>query len=663
MNLSLLSELVIVLAASIAVIFVFHKLKIPAVVGFLLTGILIGPGGFSLIRDSQAIHVLAEIGVVMLLFTIGIEFSLERLKKIQKNFWLGGGIQVLVTIAVASFGLSVFGIPARQSLFYGFLISLSSTAVVLKLLADRNELDSPAGRVSLGILLFQDMALVPMIAVIPVMADVGSVSPGAVTVRFLLGGLAIGAVFFLARNVMPAVLNLVVGTRIREVFLLTSLLVCLGMAVLTSSLGLSLALGAFLAGIIISESDYSHQVVSDIIPFKDLFNSIFFISIGMLLDTAAVWKTIWLVVAVVISILVFKALLVSATVRILGYGWKISLITGLGLAQVGEFSFVLAGVGRANGLLAGEAFQVLIAASILTILATPFLIRWAPEVSGKIFPDREPKKKVQAGEPGHENHVIIAGFGLNGRNLARVLKATGLPYVVLELNPETVKKARAEGEPLIFGDVSSRTILKQAGIKTAKGLVLAVSDPSSAKRAVRAAKAMNPEAFVIVRTRYTSEIDELLALGADDVVPEEFETSIEIFSRVLGKLHLPRNIINLQVQIIRKECYGMLRGTCPAGRPLSEMVTDILAAGTVETYFVPAGAWYTGRTLGEMDLRGKTGATVAAVVRGEKPFPGPGPEFVFKAGDILVIVADHKSMDRAFVFLEGEDREPGRRET
>ena len=654
MSLFLLGELVIVLAASIAVIVVCNKMKVPAVVGFLLTGILIGPGGFSLVKDTHTIDILAEVGVVMLLFTIGMEFSLDRLKKMRKSFFLGGGLQVVITIGVVALAVgSVLGIGTKEAVFYGFLISLSSTAVVMKLLSDRNEVDSPPGRVSFGILLFQDLAVVPMIAIVPVLTSVGSVSVPAIAVRFAVSILAIGAVFFISRNVMPMVLGTVVRTRIREIFLMAALLACFGLALLTSALGLSLALGAFLAGLIISESEYSHQVISEVMPLKDLFNSIFFISIGMMLNTAAVWTMKWNVLAIVVSILLIKALVVLVTVRLLGYDRKTAFITGLGLAEIGEFSFVLAGVGRTNGFLAGDAFQVFIASSILTIMAVPVFMRWAPALADRLFPEREgttPRKGNEAAAP--EDHVIIAGFGLNGRNLARVLKGTGLPYVILELNPETFKAARAAGEPIIFGNASSRTILAQAGIRKARGVVLALSDPSSCRRAVSAAKSMNREAFVIARTRYAAEIDELFALGADDVIPEEYETSIEIFSRVLDKFHVPRNVINLQVQLVRNECYGLLRGTCSGHRPMSESIPGILTIGTVETYFVPNGAWFMDMPLGEIDLRGKTGATVAAVVRGERSHPGPGADFVLRTGDILVIVADHKGMDRAFGFLE-----------
>jgi CPA2 family monovalent cation:H+ antiporter-2 len=656
MDLFALEELVIVLAASVLIIYLSHKLKLPSVVGFLLTGVLIGPGGLSLVKNTGTVNILAEIGVVMLLFTIGLEFVPERLKRIRRNFWAGGGLQVLLTTA-ACVGLivAVFGVGFREALFYGFLVSLSSTALVLKIQSDRGETDAPQGRISLGILIFQDIAIVPMIALVPVLANAGSVSAGAIALRFGLSAAVIAAVFAVARFLMPRILHIVVRTRIREIFLIATLFICLGMALLTSLLGLSLALGAFLAGVLLAESDYSHQVVSDVLPFKDVFNSLFFISVGMLLNIGAVWKFRLAIVVLVTAILLLKSIVVVLTVAVLGYGPRIALMTGLALAQIGEFSFVLAGVGRANGLLADDIFQAFIASSILTILATPFLIQISPALADRSERALRWKKRIAAADGKSsrdlKDHVIIAGYGLNGKNLAHVLKEAGIGYVILELNPVTVRSAAAESEPIIFGDVSSRVILEEAGVSRAKGIVFAISDPLMTRRGVKAVRELNPDIFIIVRTRYASEIDGLLGLGAGDVIPEEFETSIEIFIRVLEKYHVPRNIIDAQVKVLRGECYGMLRGACLAIRPATERIADLLAAGTAETYFVGKDAWPVGKTLGTIDLRGRTGATVIAVVRGEESFTSPGADFEIKAQDTLVLVASHRDIDRAFHYL------------
>jgi CPA2 family monovalent cation:H+ antiporter-2 len=656
MDLRVLGDLVIVLAASVLIIYVSHKLRLPSVVGFLLTGVLIGPGGLSLVKNDATVRSLAEIGVVMLLFTIGLEFEPARLKRIRRNFLAGGSLQVLLTTAVCVIVLAgAMRIAVREALFYGFLISLSSTAVVLKILADRNETDSPQGRISLGILIFQDLAIVPMLALVPVLANAGSASAGAIALRFAISAAAVAGVFVLTRFLMPFVLGAVVRMRIREVFLIASLFLCLGMAYLTSSLGLSMALGAFLAGVLLAESDYSHQVVSDVLPFRDVFNSLFFIAVGMLLDVGTVAKFWPLVLGLVAAVLLVKALSVVATVGLLGFGPRVSVLTGLALAQIGEFSFVLAGVGRANGFMTGSTFQAFIASSILSILATPFLIKASPglaQLGARRLRWREKREERAPASPWNlQGHTIIAGYGLNGRNLANVLKEAGVPYVILELNPQTVREAVAAGEPILYGDVSRRIILEEAGVSRAKGIVFAISDPLTARRGVRTVKTINPDLFVIVRARYSSEIDDLLRAGADDVIPEEFETSIEIFTRVLERYHVPRNVVEAEVKVLRGECYGMLRGACSAIRPVTERIADLLAAGTAETYFVGRGAWPARKTLGDLDLRGRTGATVIAVVRGPDSFTSPGADFRLEEQDTLVLVANHRDIDRAFAYL------------
>jgi len=367
------------------------------------------------------------------------------------------------------------------------------------------------------------------------------------------------------------------------------------------------------------------------------------------------------VLLLVAAILLVKFIIIVLTVGLLGYGSRIAVMTGLALAQIGEFSFVLAGVGRDNGLLPGATFQTFVASSILTILATPFLIQAAPALAARGEKALRWKRRIVhlATKPVCDlaDHFIIAGYGLNGRNLAHVLKESGIGYFIIELNPETVHEAAAAGELIIFGDVSSRTILEEAGVRRAKGIVFAISDPLMTRRGVKAARELNPGLYIIVRTRYASQIDDLLALGANDVIPEEFETSIEIFTRVLEKFHVPRNIVEAQVKVLRGECYGMLRGSC-AVRPAVERIGDLLAAGTAETFFIGQRAWPAGKTLGALDLRGRTGATVIAVVRGEDSFTSPGAEFEIKEQDTLVLVASHRDIDRAFVYLETGKTDP-----
>ena len=464
-------------------------------------------------------------------------------------------------------------------------------------------------------------------------------------------------------RLIPRLLSYIASWNSRELFLLSVTAIGLGVGYATYLSGLSFAFGAFVAGMILSESEYSHQALSEIIPLRDIFGLLFFVSVGMLLDPSFLFAHIKEILLLVLLIIVGKGFIFATLVRFFGYGNVIPLAVGFGLFQIGEFSFVLAGVGRSNGLLGGDIFQAFVASSILTILATPFLIQAGPSLAArgeKALPWRKRAAHVAA-KPvcDLEGHVIIAGYGLNGRNLAHVLKEAGIRYFIIELNPVTVREAAAEGEPIIFGDVSSRTILGEAGVRRAKGIVFAISDPLTTRLGVKAARELNPGLFIIVRTRYSSEIDELLALGADEVIPEEFETSIEIFTRVLERYHVPRNLVTAQVKVLRGECYGLLRGAC-AARPTAERIADLLAAGTAETYFVGQGAWPARKTLGELDLRGRTGATVIAVVRGEESFPGPGADFEVGEQDTLVLMANHRDIDRAFHYLTtGEPDGPG----
>jgi len=655
MDVPLLREFIILLAAAIGILFLSRKLKLPTIVGFLLTGIVIGPSGLGLIHDADRIDVLAEIGVVMLLFTIGLDLSLERLSQIKKTFWLGGGLQVAGTTAATTVVLFIFGIPLLQAVFFGFLVSLSSTAVVLQSLLDRGEAGSPFGRVALGILLFQDFAIAPMIVLTPLLGrSDSSLSLVRIVERAAFGAAIITGVVLAARFLLPRFLHAIVRTRVRETFLMTTLFICLGASLLTSSLGFSLALGAFLAGIIISESEYSHQVAADIMPFKDLFNSIFFISVGMLLNLKVIRTETVFILGLVLSLFVLKFAIVFLTVKILRQSSPVALRVGLSLAQIGEFSFVLAAVGRTVGLLPDRYFQGFIASSILTIFATPFLIRFSAVASVKSEKVFRPNT---AGQPsaGRANeltgHVIIAGYGLNGRNLARVLKETGIPYIVLELNPDSVREAREDGEIILFGDVSSRVILEAASLAKAKMIVFAISDPQTTRRAVRIARHLNNAVRILVRTRSVAEIEELYRLGADQVIPEEFETSIEIFTRTLEEYHVPRNLTEAQIKIIRSENYGMMRGAFQTGRSL-EKIAEYLSAGTVETFYIRPRTVAVGRTISELRLRSEAGATIVAMVRQDQTFSSPSPDFRLEEGDILILSANHQDMDRAFRFLE-----------
>jgi CPA2 family monovalent cation:H+ antiporter-2 len=645
-----LEELLIVLAATISIVFLFQKMRVPTIVGFLLAGVVIGPGGLGLVHSVHQVEVLAEIGVALLLFTIGIEFSLESVLSMRRRILWAGFLQVSLTILVVLLIAVAFGVAPKVGLFYGFLVALSSTAIVLRIYNDRREINAIQGRLASGILLFQDLCIVPLMLMVPVLGDAGQGSFLAIAWAVGKSIVTLFLIVWAARKLLPRLLHQVALVRNREVFILFVVLVCLGTAWLASVAGLSLALGALIAGLVISESELSHQVVADTLPLSDCFSGIFFISIGMLLDPQIFTRDF---AAPVLGLLLMVG---TKTVVVLLIFWRLyrslrlGIILGLSLAQIGEFSFILAKAGIGYELLSPSEEQTFLAASILSMIATPFLISSAHHVAIR-WSGRERRRpaddSIMKQAPARlEGHVIIVGYGLNGQNLARVLREAGISHRILELDPELVQAGKGAGAPLDFGDGTRPDILRQAGIERARVLVIAISDPGATAHIVSQARRMRGDLRIIVRTRYVSEIERLYGLGADEVIPEEFETSVEIFARVLHEYHVPRNVIALQVELIRKEHYGALRGMRLEGKRLDELNRFLIGA-TTDIISVLQNSPLVGQSLRQADLRKRTGATVIAAVRDGKPAANVGPDFDFQAGDLLVVLGDHKALDEA----------------
>ena len=652
-DLLLLEDILILLLASLPIAFVCKRLRLPVIVGFIITGIVIGPSGLGLIKDAKAVESLAEIGVVLLLFTVGLELSLRRVLEMKRLVLLGGGLQVVLTTAMVTGAAYWLGRPINQAIFFGFLLALSSTAIVLKSYVDRAEIDSPHGRAGVGILLFQDLCLVPMMLLAPILGGREGSSAAGVAITLATAFGAIAAIVIAARVVVPRALHQIIRLRSPEVFVLFIVLVSLGTSWITAQFGLSLALGAFIAGLVLSESEYSHQIVADILPFRDVFNSIFFMSIGMLLSLSFLWSNPLAVLTLCVAVILAKALLTLASVRLLGYSLRVSTMAAVGIAQVGEFSFILAKVGIDQQLLSGDDYQRFLAVAIISMIATPFLIGAAPRigygVQSLLSPDSALEPSMMGFSPKGEElvgHVIVIGYGLNGRNLSRVLRRVGISYVVLELNAELVASASNAGEPVRYGDSTRREVLHSLNLERARILVLAISDPIAARRTVAVAREMNPHIHIIVRTRYMSELSDLYKLGADQVIPEEFETSIEIFSRVLREFGIARQTIHLQVEEIRREGYQMLR--LPSA-PVVELgdIAGALGAASTETLVIGRSDRAAGKTLAELDLRRTTGATVVAVVRGSQTEINPGAEFRLDAEDIVVLLGSPKQIELA----------------
>jgi CPA2 family monovalent cation:H+ antiporter-2 len=468
----------------------------------------------------------------------------------------------------------------------------------------------------------------------------------------------VAGVLVAARWFVPPVLLRVVRTRSRELFLTLLLVLCLGTAWLTSLAGLSLALGAFLAGLAISESEYSHQALAEAIPFRDAFGSLFFVSIGMLMDVVFVARNLPLVAAVVVAIIVLKTLTAAAPALALGNALHVSLNAGLALAQIGEFAFVLSRVGVELDLIDAVEYQVFLSASVLTMVVTPALL-----YGGRKLAERAPDKRFETrgaaplmddaehGQINLENHVVIAGYGVNGQNLARALSSAQIPYVVLEMNPETVRTARARGEPLHYGDCTRAAVLEFLGIERARMYVVAISDAASTRQSVSVARSMNPDVYILVRTRFVAEIEELRELGANQVIPEEFETSIEIFARVLHQFEVPRNVILDLVGEVRAGMYGMLR-TPESVRGSAAVEMDELLGAEIERFKIKSESPAAGRTLAELELRPRTGASVIAIRRGDAVSTNPEATFRIETGDVLIVLGERAAIDAALALLD-----------
>jgi K+:H+ antiporter len=660
-----LKDLAIIFAVSLLVILVFHRIKLPALPGFIVAGVLLGPNALGLVADAHQVESLAEVGVILLLFTIGIEFSLSRLREMARQVIAGGGSQVGLTVLLSSVLAVALHVDWRVAVLLGFLVALSSTAIVLKGLTDKGEIDAPHGRLATGVLIFQDLCVVPMMLVLPFLSGRSGGGAGALLLALGKAVLVVISVLLLARTVVPRALAEILKTRSRELFLIAVILIGTLTALGTAAAGASLALGAFLAGLVISESDYGHQAMAELLPFRDVFISLFFVAVGMLVQVSFLRDHPALALGGIVGVMGGKTLLAAVGPAVMGYSGRVALLAGLAVSQIGEFSFVLAREGRGTGLLSEGLYQTFLAVAVLTMLVTPFLLQGGPALLDglerlvpldRLLPGLRPGAIAIADQP-LTDHVIIAGYGLNGRNLAAALRSIQAPYLIVELNAQTVQQARGRGEPAFYGDATREEILRALGADRARMLVVAISDPAATRRMVRVGRSLSARIHIIARTRYVTEIPELSRLGADVVIPEEFETSIEIFARVLAHYNVPRSDVERLVDQIRASHYQALRGDDGAARMSLGAVAGVPQMA-VERLRLPPGSPLAGKTLAATGLRTQTGALVLAVGRGPEEIATPGPHFRLAGGDVLVVVGQPAQLRAAARLVTGETVAP-----
>ncbi|MEP1306837.1 MAG: cation:proton antiporter [Balneola sp.] len=646
-SLPFLNEIVALFLVSVVIAFLCYKIKLVPIVGFLIAGVIIGPNALGLVQDQELVDMLAEIGIILLLFTIGIEFSLEKLARIRSAIFIGGGLQVLLTVVSVVGIFLLLNIDWKIGIYTGFLVALSSTAIILGLLSEQNKTDTPTGRLSLAVLIFQDFAIIAMVLLIPLLSGE---SGSTVDILLVLGKavLLIIGIIVLARKIVPWILEKVAQTRRQELFLLTVMAICFGTAALTNLADVSLALGAFLAGLVVSESHYSDHALSEILPLKTIFNAVFFVSVGMLLDVKFVIEYPLLLLGIASGVLLLKFILSSVSLLVLGYPIRIAAASGIVLAQIGEFSFVLERAGRKAGLEPGGygeiGSQIFIAVSVILMLLTPLFLKISPKV-GELL-SKTPLKKL--GEKRKKNsesktsitledHVILVGYGPAGRNLARILTETNIQFIVIEMNPKSVNEMNELGINAIYGDATRAHILEHAQIEQAKLCVIAINDPDANPRIIKLAKYLNPTLQVIVRTRYLAQAEAMQIAGADIVVPEEMETTVRLFSNVLSAYMIPEPEIQQHIRELRAEDYQIMRGSIQEAHLMVLQGLDEQGLHT-RAVIVREGSYAAGKTLAELKLRNEFEITVLTVQRGEKNTGNPAGSFMLEAGDRLVMV-------------------------
>ena len=642
MELAILKDIVIIFAFATGVNYLFTKIKIPTIIGYLLTGIVAGPHLLGVIHSPHEIEFMAEIGIILLMFTIGLEFSLNHLIKIRNIVFFGGFLQLLFTAGITMLFARMYDMSWGAAIFTGFLTALSSTALVLKILQERGELTSNYGRTVVGILIFQDIILIPLLLFTPMLngetSNIGSE-------LLLLGIKTLGIVLMVYlgnRWVMPRILHLIALTKNQELFLMSILLICLAVALLTSALGMSLAFGAFLGGLMISRSEYSQDAFSHLIPFKDTFTSFFFVSIGMLLDLSFVGENLFLILGTVILVITIKTFVAGSTAFVLGHTFRGTIVVGLALAQIGEFSFILAKTGQQYQILTDYYYQLFLAVTIFTMAISPFLIMIAKPVSNLFMKLPLPPFMVnglfplqEIEVPEMQNHIVLIGKDSRSLNLSRMASQMKLPYVSIVFDPAAVRARQQKGEMVVYGDAMNEPILRKAHTETAEIVVISIGDAITAIGIIEKVRQINEHAHIIARSKHVSDIEDLYQMGANQVIPEEFETAIDLFERTLKQLLIPKGEIEEAISRIRDDNYGIFRE-----KKENDTFTLTDEIPNLEVVALKAGNYslFTGNSLKDIHLRKNFGLNVVAVKRTSGIIENPGSGFVFEKDDLIYLM-------------------------
>ena len=679
-------DIALILVAALLGGVVARRLGLPLILGYIAAGVLVGPNTFGpSVGNVHQIELLAEIGVALLLFTIGLHFSLRELAPVRRVAVLGTPLQMALTIAFGyALGRLLLDLGWVESVWLGALISLSSTAVVLKTLGEQGVLGTLSARVMVGMLIVQDLAIVPLLTVLPVLKDVGEGLP-ELGLALLKAALFLAAMLFLGSRVLPLLLARLAAWGSRELFLVSVVAIGLGVGYATYLVGLSFAFGAFVAGMVLSESDYSHQALAEVEPLRDVFAMIFFVSVGLLIDPAFLWERAGTIALVVVLVLVVKGLIFGGVARAFGYANIAPFAVGLGLFQVGEFSFLLAREGISEDAISKGTYSLVLATAAVTMALTPLTVRLAPFLYGRYrrrFP-REPLQTFNLPEGGLGGHAVVAGYGRVGSFVARLLRRLDKPFVVVEANPGRAEEAREAGFPTVFGDAAAVPVLEAAGIGEARLVVVSIPDAMAARLAVERVKALAPTAEVLVRAESIEQLEDLGRLGVYEAVQPELEAGLELARQALARFGVGAEEAHNFADGVRRELYapisaeegptaedgdeGLLarlrqasqaievewvrlpKGTFPEGSGREE---DGLEDGA------PSGGGLLGRTIGDLRVRSETGASVLAVVRGEEVIPNPGAGLRLEPGDAVGVLGTQEQRAAFRALARVPTREP-----
>ncbi len=658
---SIVQDLVLLYALALVLLLIGGRLRAPVIVSLIATGVIAGPGGLGLVGSEETVTVLSEIGIALLLFMVGLDLSFGEVRRLWRKVVVGGGAQMLGTMAVtAPLAYWLLGSRAETAVFVGFFVAISSTSIIVRELTRRNEAHAPHGSLAIGILLLQDLAALVALVLAPVLFGATD-APSLGRTLILLAVIAV-SLTAVTRFLLPVLFRLATVSG-REAFGLMVLVASLGTAWLASTLGLSMTVGAFLAGLVLDESEFSHQIHAEIRPLRDLLTSLFFISVGLLVQPAALASVLPWVVGAALAIIGLKTLGATAALLLAQVPLRVAATTALGLAQIGEFSFVLGTSAVANGAIGPEAWQVLLAASVLTMMATPWLVGIAPAFGGWVAGGREAAATEAGPEKTLSGHVLILGFGVGGRLIAWALRGVQTPHVVLELNGTAVREAAAQGHHILYGDATAAEPLRAAGVERAAAVVCVLSDPSATERAIRAVRSLNRAVPILVRTRYRAEAERMVRAGATRAVAEELEASLEVMAELLVRLDVPGNVAEQLVGDARRSMASSTARPVSVPAAPTDQVAGLLGATPVSSYQLTAGDWAVGRSLAAVNLRAETGATILALKRGGTTLTPPTVDCVFSAGDVLYVVGDEASVRQARSRLTaggaaGEDRSP-----